>query len=130
MFSPPPLPPFRYNHAIVPGRTIVVGTEQGLYARVARLAAPVLRLRSTTDDGTAVEHEFPLQEEMLAKVCDALLILCCSVEQCFQWRQSCAPRVQARHLHVHEAGASLDENLTRSHGHHLLSNAASLSLCC
>ena len=71
--SPPvPRPLFshvcRYNHSIVPGRTIVVGTEQGLYARAAALAAPVLRLRSTIDDGSCLEQEFPLDADLLAKV--------------------------------------------------------------
>lgn len=52
----------------MPGRTIVVGTEQGLYARVVPLAQPVLRLRSTRDDGTTAEREFPLDADLLAKV--------------------------------------------------------------
>ena len=39
------------NAAITPGRTIVVGTQQGLSARVARLATPELRLTVTTDHG-------------------------------------------------------------------------------
>lgn len=56
----------------MPGRTIVVGTEQGLYARVVPLAQPVLRLRSSRDDGTTAEREFPLDADLLAKVgwCD------------------------------------------------------------
>lgn len=57
----------KYNSEIVPGRTIVVGTQQGLYARVAALDEPVLRLRSTRDDGVSLEQEFPLQAEVLAK---------------------------------------------------------------
>jgi len=52
----------------VPGRTIVVGTEQGLYARVTRLEEPVLRLRSTKDDGSSMEQEYPLDAALLAKV--------------------------------------------------------------
>ena len=58
----------KYNHALVPGRTIVVGTEQGLHARIARLARPVLRLRSTKDDGMVLEHEYELDEALLAVV--------------------------------------------------------------
>ncbi|PRW33024.1 GHMP kinase [Chlorella sorokiniana] len=54
------------NPDIVPGRTIVVGTQQGLYARVRRLAEPLLRLRSTKDDGTVLEAEYPLEEGPLA----------------------------------------------------------------
>lgn len=61
----------KYNSEIVPGRTIVVGTEQGLYARVVPLAQPVLRLRSTRDDGTTAEREFPLDADLLAKEAQA-----------------------------------------------------------
>ena len=64
--------PHRYNHEIVPGRTIVVGTEQGLYARVAPLAEPVLRMRSTKEDVISLEQEFPLDAEVLAKVGSSL----------------------------------------------------------
>ena len=46
----------------------MVGTEQGLYARAVALAAPVLRLRSTIDDGSCLEQEFPLDADLLAKV--------------------------------------------------------------
>ena len=45
-----------------------MGTEQGLYARVLPLAEPVLRLRSTKDDGTSAEREFALDADMLAQV--------------------------------------------------------------
>lgn len=58
----------RYNHEIVPGSTIVVGTEQGLYCRVVALPERVLRLRSTKDDGTVLEQEYPLEAALLAKV--------------------------------------------------------------
>ncbi|PSC73195.1 GHMP kinase [Micractinium conductrix] len=61
----------KYNHALVPGRTIVVGTEQGLHARIARLARPVLRLRSTKDDGMVLEHEYELDEALLAVAAQA-----------------------------------------------------------
>lgn len=61
----------KYNSDIVPGRTIVVGTEQGLYARVLPLAEPVLRLRSTKDDGTSAEREFALDADMLAQEAQA-----------------------------------------------------------
>lgn len=43
-------------------------TVQGLYARVRRLAEPLLRLRSTKDDGTVLETEYPLEEGLLAAV--------------------------------------------------------------
>lgn len=46
----------------------MVGTEQGLYARVAPLAQPVLRLRSSKPDGTSCEREFPLDADLLAQV--------------------------------------------------------------
>lgn len=58
----------RYNHTLVPGRTLVVGTEQGLQARVQALAGPVLRLRSTRDDGASLETELPLEARALAEV--------------------------------------------------------------
>ncbi|KAL4448932.1 hypothetical protein ABPG77_007649 [Micractinium sp. CCAP 211/92] len=61
----------KYNAAIVPGRTIVVGTEQGLYARVAPLAQPVLRLHSSKPDGTSCEQEFPLDADLLAQEAQA-----------------------------------------------------------
>lgn len=61
-------PPSRQNHELVPGRTLVVGTEQGLFARVRRLPAPLLRLRSTRDDGSTEERELPLDEAALAEV--------------------------------------------------------------
>ena len=56
----------KYNHDIAPGRTIVVGTEQGLHARVRALGERVLRLRSTTDEGARMEHDCPLDPEALA----------------------------------------------------------------
>ncbi len=46
----------------------MVGTEQGLYARVAPLAQPVLRLHSSKPDGTSCEQEFPLDADLLAQV--------------------------------------------------------------
>lgn len=39
------------NTAITPGKTIVIGTQQGLYARVTPLAHPQLRITVTTDAG-------------------------------------------------------------------------------
>lgn len=57
----------RQNPDIVPGRTIVVGTQQGLYAHITPLAAPVLRLRSTKNDGSVLECELPLEEATLAE---------------------------------------------------------------
>jgi hypothetical protein len=45
-----------------------VGTEQGLYARVRSLEQPVLRLRSTRDDGSTLETELPLDADALAQV--------------------------------------------------------------
>ncbi|KAL4857393.1 hypothetical protein ACK3TF_002272 [Chlorella vulgaris] len=57
----------KYNHTLTPGRTIVVGTEQGLHAHVAALAEPVLRLHSTRDDGTSLEIELPLEASALAQ---------------------------------------------------------------
>lgn len=42
--------------------------KQGLYARVRRLAEPLLRLRSTKDDGSVAEAEYPLDEALLAAV--------------------------------------------------------------
>lgn len=41
---------------------------QGLFARVRRLAEPLLRLRSTKDDGTVLKAEYPLEEGILAAV--------------------------------------------------------------
>ena len=77
---PPPIdaphaPPRRYNPDLVPGCTIVVGTEQGLYARVERLAEPLLRLRATRDDGEVLETELPLLAEALAEVGGQAMIL-------------------------------------------------------
>lgn len=56
----------KYNPDLLPGRTIVAGLEYGLHARVSRLDAPLLRLRSTTDGGKVLERELPLDEDVLA----------------------------------------------------------------
>lgn len=49
---------FRWeNRDIRPGKTIVVGTEQGLYARARPLAEPVLVVRTTTESGESFGPE-------------------------------------------------------------------------
>ena len=54
---------YRLKPDLRPGVTIVVGTEQGLHARVRRLDRRALVVTSTTDDGVRVgPHEFPLDE--------------------------------------------------------------------
>lgn len=58
----------RQNRHIRPGRTIVVGTQQGLYARVRPLERPVLSLKSTRDDGSVELCELALDPEHLAQV--------------------------------------------------------------
>ncbi|KAK9804885.1 hypothetical protein WJX72_010097 [[Myrmecia] bisecta] len=53
----------RLNEDIPPGRAIVVGTEQGLYARVSLLAEPMLIMTATTDTGEVEgPHAFPLTD--------------------------------------------------------------------
>jgi hypothetical protein len=65
--QPPPTVPAqwtcRYNPDIRPGRTIVVGTEQGLHARYRTLELPAFILRSTTDDGAEVVHSYDLADQ-------------------------------------------------------------------
>ncbi|KFM28609.1 Galactokinase [Auxenochlorella protothecoides] len=50
------------NPDIVPGRTIVVTTEQGLYARARRRDDALLHLTSTTNDGRRLSQTFDLQD--------------------------------------------------------------------
>jgi galactokinase len=53
------------NPQIQRGQNIVAGINYGLYARVARLREPVLRVRSTSHDGIVREQEFALDDEDL-----------------------------------------------------------------
>lgn len=47
---------------MLPGRTIVIGTEQGLYCRVHALAAPRLVVSAVTEDGQPLgPHELDLR---------------------------------------------------------------------
>lgn len=50
------------NASITPGRTIVVGTQQGLHATVARLATPELRLSVVTDAGDTCSTVMDLRD--------------------------------------------------------------------
>jgi hypothetical protein len=52
----------KHNADLLPGRTLVVGTEQGLYARARPLPRAVLLLHSTTDEGEHLSQEFPLED--------------------------------------------------------------------
>ncbi len=52
----------RANSGVQPGRTIVIGTEQGLYCRVRALAAPRLVVSAVTEDGQPLgPHELDLR---------------------------------------------------------------------
>lgn len=53
---PNPVGP-RENSGIRPGKTIVVGTEQGLYARARLLPDPVLVVRTSTESGESFGPE-------------------------------------------------------------------------
>ncbi|MEW5307099.1 MAG: hypothetical protein WDW36_009517 [Sanguina aurantia] len=60
------------NLGLVPGRTIVVGTEQGLTATATRCQDKVLTITTTSHDGEAFgPEEFPLQPEALLAVARA-----------------------------------------------------------
>lgn len=50
------------NAAITPGSTIVVGTQQGLHARIARLPTPQLRLNVVTDTGDTASTTLDLHD--------------------------------------------------------------------
>ena len=52
------------NPSIAPGRTVVVGTREGLHASVSRTDAPVLRMRCVASDGTEHgPHDMPLDDD-------------------------------------------------------------------
>lgn len=55
----------RSNPTLPPGVTLICGTDQGVYARVAPLDAPQLRLKSTLPDGRTYSRALPLQPDAL-----------------------------------------------------------------
>lgn len=63
----------------MPGRTIVVTTEQGLYARARRRDDALLHLTSTTNDGRRLSQTFDLQDpDGLIEVRDSFSLPYCS----------------------------------------------------
>lgn len=60
------LPHCRQHSSIAPGKTLVVGTQEGLYARVRRFERPALVLTSTAWNGEVHgPAEFPLDPAVL-----------------------------------------------------------------
>jgi hypothetical protein len=59
----------RQNPRIAKGRTIVIGTSQGLYARAHALSENVIVVRTTTEDGQVFgPHRLALDPDTLVKV--------------------------------------------------------------
>lgn len=63
--------PRRSNPEVLPGRTIVCGTEQGLYCRAQRLHSRELVVQATTEDGCVHgPHRLDLDDpEALLRCC-------------------------------------------------------------
>ena len=59
----------RFNSEITPGMTIVVGTNQGIHARVRACAERKMVLTCTRNDGSKVgPYEIPMEQEALLAV--------------------------------------------------------------
>lgn len=59
----------RQNPCIAKGRTIVIGTSQGLYARAHALEENVLEIRTTTECGQVYgPKRLPLDPQLLTEV--------------------------------------------------------------
>ncbi|NLF19716.1 MAG: GHMP kinase, partial [Lentisphaerae bacterium] len=60
----------RFNSAIEPGRVIITGTNQGLYARV-KACPGRLRIHTTLPDGKRLSEDLPLERERLLETARA-----------------------------------------------------------
>ncbi len=75
----------RVNPDVRPGRTIVIGTDAGLFCRVYPLAEPRLVFSAVTEDGTALgPHQLDFNDPQHLLKCDPGRIVssspCCSAD--------------------------------------------------